>query len=81
MLWRKPTTVRGSGIGSFTGQIGYAWNIALLYVKGGAAVTDDKYDGITNTTVLGVPGGTRFYTASESRRGEVLGVGLEYGFS
>ena len=29
--------------GLFTGQIGYAWNNALLYVKGGAAVTDDKY--------------------------------------
>src|ERR1700756_398085 len=27
----------------FTGQVGYAWNNALLYVKGGAAVTDNKY--------------------------------------
>ena len=69
------------GIGLFTGQIGYAWNNALLYVKGGAAVTDDKYDGITNTTVLGVPAGTRFDTASETRWGGVVGVGLEYGFS
>src|SRR5207248_681701 len=32
--------------GLFTGQIGYAWNNALLYVKGGAAVTDDKYEGL-----------------------------------
>ena len=26
-------------IGLFTGQVGYAWNNVLLYVKGGAAVT------------------------------------------
>ena len=32
-------------IGLFTGQVGYAWNNVLWYVKGGAAVTDDKYTG------------------------------------
>ena len=31
-------------IGLFTGQVGYAWNNVLLYVKGGAAVTHDKYE-------------------------------------
>ena len=30
-------------LGLFTGQVGYAWNNVLWYVKGGAAVTDDKY--------------------------------------
>src|ERR1700716_4668047 len=30
--------------GLFTGQIGYAWNNALFYVKGGAAVVDDRND-------------------------------------
>ena len=30
--------------GLFTGQVGYAWNNVLLYVKGGAAVVGDKYD-------------------------------------
>ncbi|WP_414645698.1 outer membrane protein [Bradyrhizobium sp. 27S5] len=29
--------------GLFTGQVGYAWNNMLLYVKGGAAVVRDKY--------------------------------------
>ena len=67
--------------GLFTGQIGYAWNNALLYVKGGAAVTDDKYRGVTNAVVLGVPAGTTFDRASETRWGGVVGVGLEYGFS
>ncbi|MDP3077789.1 outer membrane protein, partial [Bradyrhizobium sp.] len=30
--------------GLFTGQVGYAFNNALIYVKGGAAVVNDKYD-------------------------------------
>ena len=33
------TRTKTDGIGLFTGQIGYAWNQALFYVKGGAAVT------------------------------------------
>src|SRR5262245_11207338 len=37
------TTV--DALGLFTGQIGYAWNNVLWYVKGGAAVTRDKYEG------------------------------------
>ena len=61
--------------GLFTGQIGYAWNNALLYVKGGAAVTNDKYTGFT------VPGGVAFDTGSETRWGGTVGVGLEYGFA
>jgi outer membrane immunogenic protein len=61
--------------GLFTGQIGYAWNNALLYVKGGAAVVDDKYTGFTTAT------GVVFDTAKETRWGGTAGVGLEYGFA
>src|SRR6201995_2981443 len=32
---------RVDGIGLFTGQVGYAWNNFLLYVKGGAGGTDN----------------------------------------
>ena len=60
-------------IGLFTGQIGYAWNNVLWYVKGGAAVTHDKYDG----QFLGVV----FDNASESRWGGAVGTGLEIGFA
>lgn len=67
--------------GLFTGQIGYAWNNALLYVKGGAAVTDDKYYGSTTAVVLGLPAGTTFDRGSETRWGATVGVGLEYGFA
>jgi outer membrane immunogenic protein len=61
--------------GLFTGQIGYAWNNALLYVKGGAAVTDNRYEGLLTgpNTVLD--------RASDSRWGGTVGVGLEYGFA
>ena len=61
--------------GLFTGQIGYAWNNVLLYVKGGAAVTNDKYTGID------IPTGLVFDSATETRWGGVVGVGLEYGFA
>jgi outer membrane immunogenic protein len=61
--------------GLFTGQVGYAWNNVLLYVKGGAAVTNDKY------STLDLPTGIAFDSASETRWGGVVGVGLEYGFA
>ena len=31
------------GIGLLTGQVGWAWNSALLYFKGGAAVTGNRF--------------------------------------
>jgi outer membrane immunogenic protein len=61
--------------GLFTGQIGYAWNNVLLYAKGGAAVTDSKYD-----IISGVGGGVLAST-SNTRWGAVVGAGLEYGFT
>jgi outer membrane immunogenic protein len=66
---------RINAFGLFTGQVGYAWNNALLYVKGGAAVTDDRYDHVVVLT------NTVFDTARETRWGGVVGVGVEYGFS
>ena len=73
LIGRNESKVDAFGL--FTGQIGYAWNNALLYVKGGAAVTNDKYTGFT------VPGDVAFDTASETRWGGTVGVGLEYGFA
>src|SRR6202165_1103280 len=39
--------------GLFTGQVGYAWNNALFYVKGGAAVVDDRNDILFAGAVVG----------------------------
>jgi len=60
-------------IGLFTGQVGYAWNNVLWYVKGGAAATHDKYNG----QIVGVT----FDTASETRWGGAVGTGVEIGFA
>ena len=62
-------------LGLFTGQVGYAWNNVLWYVKGGAAVTDDRYQGTVTAT------GALFDSASETRWGGVIGTGLEFGFA
>jgi outer membrane immunogenic protein len=59
--------------GLFTGQIGYAWDRTLFYVKGGAAVTDNKY---SVTTPLGF-----FESATETRWGAAVGAGIEYAFA
>src|ERR1700682_6234776 len=61
--------------GLFTGQIGYAFNSALFYVKGGAAETRDLYQDLS--TVSGIIGAT----ARETRWGGTAGVGLEWGFA
>lgn len=64
------------GFGFFTGQVGYAFSNALVYVKGGAAVVSDKYNYFTTLAPAVAPG-----TASETRWGGVIGAGLEYGFA
>jgi outer membrane immunogenic protein len=62
-------------VGLFTGQVGYAWNNVLAYVKGGAAVTDNRYTSFfTATNVV-------FNQANETRWGGAVGAGLEYGFA
>jgi outer membrane immunogenic protein len=69
------TRVRTDGIGLFTGQIGYAWNATLLYVKGGAAVTSNTF------SILDTPTGTSLASASATRWGAAIGGGFEYGFT
>src|SRR6476660_393739 len=63
-------------IGLFTGQVGYAWNNVLFYVKGGAAVTRDVYEDFS--PVIGGVIGAR---ATETRWGGTVGAGLEFGFA
>jgi outer membrane immunogenic protein len=66
---------RLDAFGLFTGQIGYAWNNVLAYVKGGAAVVDNRYDVFD-------PAG--FLLANSSDRtswGGTVGAGVEVGFA
>jgi outer membrane immunogenic protein len=68
-------------IGLFTGQVGYAWNNVLLYVKGGAAVTDNKYSSFFPVGNVFAAAGVPFNTASDTRWGGTVGTGVEFGFA
>ena len=65
---------RLDAFGLITGQVGYAWNNALFYVKGGAAVTGNRYDAFNGT-------GTLLASVNETRAGGTVGAGFEYGFA
>jgi len=69
------TRTKTDGIGLITGQIGYAWNASLFYVKGGAAVTSNRF------SILDTLTGTELAAASATRWGGTVGVGWEYGFA
>lgn len=65
-----------NAFGLFTGQVGYAANNFLLYVKGGAAVTSNNYRSFVNATnVLNAT------TSDDTRWGGTIGVGAEYAFA
>ncbi|MBV9456793.1 MAG: outer membrane beta-barrel protein [Bradyrhizobium sp.] len=66
---------RVDGFGLITGQVGYALDNVLFYVKGGAAVTGNKYDAISGSD------GSTLGSASETRWGGAIGAGAEFGFT
>ena len=68
---------RIDAFGLLTGQVGYAVNNVLLYVKGGAAVTSDRFDIRTTAGNVFVANSTN----ENTRWGGTVGVGLEYGFT
>jgi len=68
-------TSKIDSFGLITGQVGYAWNSALFYVKGGGAVVGDKY----NTTVIA--NNALNDSANQTRWGGTVGAGLEFGFA
>jgi outer membrane immunogenic protein len=63
------------GFGLFTGQLGVAINNVLIYGKGGAAVTADRY------AAFATAGGALLGSVSQSRWGGTAGLGIEYGFT
>ena len=66
-------TSKIDAFGLFTGQIGYAANNVLFYVKGGAAVTDNRYEGLFAGTVVD--------RSEQTRWGGTVGAGVEYAFA
>ena len=67
---------RVDAFGLFTGQVGYAANNVLFYIKGGAAVTSDRYRVLATATGISLAN-----SVDDTRWGGVVGVGLEYGFA
>jgi outer membrane immunogenic protein len=67
---------RIDAFGLFTGQVGWAANNVLFYIKGGAAVTADRF------RQFDVPTGVLVATTGDDTRwGAVVGAGLEFGFA
>ena len=67
---------RIDAFGLFTGQVGWAANNVLFYIKGGAAVTADRF------RQFDVPGGFVVATTGDDTRwGGTVGAGLEFGFA
>jgi outer membrane immunogenic protein len=69
-------TSKIDAFGLFTGQVGYAFNTVLLYIKGGGAVTADRFS--SSTTFGNVLAGT---TGDQTRWGGTVGAGIEYAFA
>jgi outer membrane immunogenic protein len=65
-----------NAFGLFTGQVGYAANNVLFYLKGGAAVTSDRF----RVNGVGIPVEVA-NSGDTTRWGGTVGVGLEYGFA
>jgi len=65
---------RMDAFGLFTGQVGYAFNTALLYLKGGAAVIADRNDIVSNGLVVATAPG-------DNRWGGTIGGGVEFSFA
>jgi outer membrane immunogenic protein len=63
-----------TSVGLFTGQVGYAMNSALLYLKGGGAVANNNFT-VQNAAGIGL------FSATSHKLGATVGVGLEYGFT
>ena len=74
-----PAFVNQSKIDAFgllTGQVGYAFNSVLLYVKGGGAVTADRFGSYTTV------GNVLVATAGDQTRwGGTVGAGVEFAFA
>ena len=62
--------------GLFTGQVGYAWNTALLYFKAGGALVADRNEIATTNS-----GAVLATSAGDNRWGGTLGGGVEFSFA
>jgi outer membrane immunogenic protein len=64
----------------FTGRLGYAWDRALFYAKGGVAAGDTK-DSFALFSHTGIPAFLDFGTKTNLMVGWTVGGGIEYAFA
>lgn len=69
-------TTKAHWFATLTGRLGFTWDRALFYAKGGAAWGHFKYDNPTPVGFLSTD-----YSASETRSGWTVGGGIEYAFA
>jgi len=85
--WQGGGTSPGSNIvhiesfALLTGHVGYSWNNVLLYLKGGAAVVDNKYNTDCINNGIYCAKGNRLASADVAHWGGTVGTGLEIGFA
>ena len=68
----------GNWYGVFAGRLGYTWDRALLYVKGGGALVQESTSGIDACNTGACSGGLVNTTGSQTNSAWVIGGGLEY---
>lgn len=73
--FRFTNQTRINSMGMFTAQLGYTWYDALIYVKGGAIVLNERYN------VYDSFAGGLVASKNDDRWGGTIGVGIEYGFT
>jgi outer membrane immunogenic protein len=69
-VWGDSLEAKVSWIASLSGRLGFAWDRALIYGKGGVAWTEDQFSILT-------PAG-RATETKQARNGWTWGLGLEY---
>jgi outer membrane immunogenic protein len=73
-------TSKTDALASATGRIGYAFDRTLVYVKGGAAWSHNRYDMALFALNIGFPPPVPV-AGSDTRLGWTAGVGIEYALS
>jgi opacity protein-like surface antigen len=94
-MFQMTCNAKADWLATATARLGYTWDRALFYVKGGGAWTDEKFSATCNTASASPPLFPHFgfctnpagvfpsngFTADTNRTGWVLGFGTEFAFT
>jgi outer membrane autotransporter protein len=92
-MFQMSCNAKADWLATATARLGYTWDRALFYVKGGGAWTDERFSATCNTASVTPPDFSNFhctnpagatsngFTADPNRTGWVLGFGTEFAFT